>query len=842
MRYIDGGIEGVDGYTKVSTSVINASYNLARSGYHFLKDRPFESHILAQVYDGLLYRSRIYESRVSPPGVGNFESVALHDDASYSELVGNYGQNTVFADTTQTAFADTPQTTSPQGTLWADVSTLSTLEAVDTPRARFCPAPNSQIIYSNGVESQIWAGDEAKLAVFVVSTSAVTDYLTNGKYYTEKVNNEYADSANVVTLSGSGGTVYWLTASTRPISGASFYVSAANTTTGVTVQCSEWNGTSWVDLAETDGTNGLAKSGQVTFSSTVSTSKTKYLEGAIYYWYLWSCPVGTATIYHVALNVPWQGIVDIWDGVPRQCISFQVVRNGEPDDYTLEVATGSNDLYPIGAKLGGVGVSDYVVATFSDRQHAIAFGMLSGNTVAVTSGTTRGQTVYYWDGSAWTLPTHQYDGTSGLTGTTPLGKSEVLTWQPPSSGNEFPQTLYGTYGYAYKIMYGGTLGTPDEDSVIIDTVYGLPASLDIPNFKFPAFYQNRVFLCGYLKGGEPHRVDFSAPNAPDVWNGTNTSDNGRNSLYIGQGDELTASSTLFNRYGSELYSVQLFFTRGKTYVMQGDDSDKWRIFLVSPTVGCPAPVTVTNIEVGYEMLSEEVLRNVIMWASSTGPMMFDGSVLKPITGIEAYFDPSDSLYVGESAIEEAFAWYDSAKREWNLRLGDYWLAYDLTRRKWFEKETGSARLPMCAFDVQSAVGSRYVYAGLDSGYMVRLEYGNDWDGTAISRVIETGNFFSDEDGWNQTFLRRIKFAWKGMVEDRPLYVSHFGDDATSGTSLFTIPLKRDDEGRVYRYTQSVNQKAWLHRLKFETQTSETSKGSQPIGWGYQFKILREDEQ
>ena len=93
MRYIDGGIEGIQGYSKINSSIVGGSYYMPRSGYHFKKDRPVESHVLLQCYnyDGTL--SKIYDNKTAIPSQGDFNTTALHDDASYGTFTGVYGHH-----------------------------------------------------------------------------------------------------------------------------------------------------------------------------------------------------------------------------------------------------------------------------------------------------------------------------------------------------------------------------------------------------------------------------------------------------------------------------------------------------------------------------------------------------------------------------------------------------------------------------------------------------------------------------------------------------------------------------------------------------------------------------
>lgn len=834
--YNNTGIEGVNGYSKVSTSIISDTYYKTRSGYHYKKQKPDESHVLVQAYDYYLQYSKVYDNKTAIPGQGDFESTAVHTDLSYSVTTGGWGQDSAWADTPQTAWKDVVESDETI-TAWADAYQENTIVAVDTPRAFFINAPQQQVIYSNGVESLIWAGDEHRVAYFVTSASNVTNYITSGKNYTDRINNDFDDANNVATLAGSGATTWWVEMSTRLISGATIYVSTANTTPGQAVQVSIWNGTSWVDQGETDGTNGLTNTGYIDLGASPTVSKQRYLEGRTGHFYLFSV-VGDASIYKATFKIPWQTITDTWDRVYRGCVVFQAYKDGNYDDYTLEVNQGSSNLYPIGAEVGGIDSSGHLIAMFSDRMQAVRFDMLTGNTNPVVSG------VSYWNGANWATPASWYDSTASISGVTTLGQTGVLRWHPPDVGGEFRQTLFGVNGYAYKFTFSGVLGGvgAKEDRVIIDLVSGIPAPLTVPNFKFPVYHKDRVFLCGYLKGGEANRVDYCKAGAPDVWNGRDSSDDGRQSLYFGSGGELTAGKSLFNRYGSNVYTFLVMFQANSMYMLKGDTPDTFAIDAIATNIGCPAPQTLSLVEVGYEMVSEELMRNVLVWLSSSGPMSFDGAVIQPLRGIDRFFNVEDPLYVGAQNIRTSFAWYDSTRREWNLRVSTYWFVYDFYKRKWYAKDTGVASPPQCAFEVSDMDGAKYVYAGIDTGYLVRVGNGATWDGEAITHTIETGDFFFDGDGWNKTFLRRIKFAYEQLNEDATMYITHYIDALESGVSAMAVGMSGVTEGVPARVTTAADDEGgWLHRFKFVSTTESDDRAPRPLGYGYQAKHLREDE-
>jgi len=629
---------------------------------------------------------------------------------------------------------------------------------------------------------------------------------------------------------------YFLVGSPRPLQGVKFYIEDANSQ-GSTLTGSCWNGSSYASMTITDNTDtgaSLAQTGTVTWSSTVGTAKPKYTDGRYLYWYQFALSAGDATIYQVTLDAPWQDIVDIWDGVYRQPIQLQVYDNSVYEDYTLEVNDDDPTYF---GDLGGLLNTEHLVVMFEERMAAIKWLMVAGenNTAAATV------TIYYWNGTDWASVGSVSDLTLDSGSTKSLNQSGVMSWNPPTEGQEVEQTLFGTTGYAYKLVWSATL-TDGGGDCDVNLVTGIPAQLDIKPFKFPAIYKDRLFLCGFTEGGEGNRCDYSMTHAPQVFNGEETSMGGPQALYFGGAEDLTCGVQLYNRLGSNIFIFYLALKDHETYVLTGDSPEDFAIFPVSLNVGCPAPRTLVTAEMGFEIASD-VQRHVAMWLSHTGPVIFDGAVINPIPGIKSYFDPANDSYVGAANIENAFAWFDQTYKEYNLRVGDYWFVYDLARKRWYEKDTGAAELPTCAFPVNATNGVQYVYAGDDSGQMYRLEDGYSWNTTDIDHVIETGDFWPTKSLWDRTVISKFKYI--GDLDDSAenITVTHYADGASSGTTVDTI-ARNTGTYRFFRDTGSENLKGWSHRFRFVSASSDqagsTDRRFRPLGWAIQSQLLWED--
>jgi hypothetical protein len=534
--------------------------------------------------------------------------------------------------------------------------------------------------------------------------------------------------------------------------------------------------------------------------------------------------------------------------------------------------------------MDGFTTSDELILMFEEKMAAIKCTML-GNLINTN---TSAITVRYWDGSSWQALTVTDDTTQN---SKCFAKSGLISWEPQD--DERKQTLFSTLGYAYKIEVTATLfGTKGSDEeVVIDIINGIPASKPVEVYKFPVNFKNKVFLCGYTEGNQGNRIDYCANNAPDVWNGEDSSLDGFQSIYVGGVEELTAAAQLYNRYGSNIFTTLIIFKNSEMYLLTGDGPLDYKLYPVSFTVGCPAPQTLTTAEVGLDVGADSA-RNVVLWISHTGPMMFDGATLTKATGLENYFDPNENESVNWDYLYKARGWFDSTYGEWNVLLPtgtstelDSWFVYDIIRKKWFQKEVGLNDNIISGFNVVASSGDQYVYGGSSTGMLFQLETGTSWDGAPITYVVQPGDFFPSNNQWDITRIRRFKFIAKRLAEtgaeveliysqdtdeevgtainftdvsSAASFTSVEGiswvdvsaaitDSGNAGVSMAAAPTAKleltlsSGLNRLVRTTENFNEVGWCHNFKFTFTSDSSPKGLLPIAWGVQWEFVRKDE-
>jgi len=678
----------------------------------------------------------------------------------------------------------------------------------------------------------------------------------------------YVDDVSV----HAAGRPYQIIFSTRPLQGIKYTIETANTVISK-LYAEYWNGTAFTACASPADTTtasfiALKQTGTLSFTSTESTVKPYHLEGLYLYAYRVNLTLGSAEVEYVTLDADFQPMVDVWDGVYRQPIQFQYQDDAEWKNYTLEVNYASSTDNAISADISSmIAADDEIVIGFEERMAGIRLEMLEG---AINENASV-VTVSYWDGDAWTtVGTSMRDETAGTAAKT-MNQTGLISWSADAITDEKQSTKFGYTGYFYRI----TVGSDIAATTSIDFVTGIPAQNTVRAFSFPSRFKNRTLLAGFKVGKEGNRVDYSVTNAPDVFNGAESSMDGVQSLYFGGSEALTAGTELYNRFGSNVFATWVALKNDSTYLLTGDGPEDFKIFPISYNIGCPAPLTLATAEVGFEM-AEGVVRNVAIWLSASGPVIFDGAVLSPINGIDKYFDPAESVAIDTDNISVARGWYDPAYKEYNLLIpsgsgqstNNVWLVYDIPKKKWFTKDTGTAGFPQTAFRADDQYGKGYVYAGIDTGYMMRLENGNDWDGTDIEQILITGDFWPTGSIWDKTRLRHLKIVAIRLDEEDPLNVDILVDgdsddgvdfvwqdtddfqwtDVTSRSSFQWVEFSAPEiqlflnagNTRIIRTTTGLNQLGWSYGVKFELTTDDSNKGFQPIGFAIQYQYVRDD--
>jgi hypothetical protein len=665
-----------------------------------------------------------------------------------------------------------------------------------------------------------------------------------------------SDGTYIFTLTPSGINAYVFSASDNryfyigtplKIDGIKAYISNGNQEAS-TIAVSEWTGEAWSSKAVTDNTSSggaaLAQTGTITWTYEDSAA-IKILYGNALYWYRFYLDAGSASIYKITVSAPLQPIRDVWNGSPRTCTSFQASRSSSYEDYTFRVESrDSAEDANYAATIGGLTSTDHIILMFDDRAMGFQTTMISG---LVNAADAQISDIQYFNGTTYVSVGYFEDGTLDAGLDSSFAQSGTVSWNPPTEDQEYKREIFGITGYSYRITIDGTLTTgTDHDGTSIDFITGIAAPLDLTGYNAVGKYNGRVML---INGGD---VDFSQTDQPWVFNGVDSSDNGRLRLNFGGEGDIVATTNLFNRYGSNLIEAWVVLKKNSTYILTGVQpyvsyAEPFIIKTISTNIGCAAPATLQS----YEMEVSEGLRmGVAVWLDFSGPIVFNGAVPTRLEGIENYFDPSKSECINYNYIEKSVSYIDSIHDQWNLifpsgssaTANNKWVVFDFKYKKWFEKVPPSGGYPVAATSVTDTNGARYNYGFLSSGYMMRLDNGATWDSTAIAQQVRTGIFsppINDEFGfWSYSQIRGIRLISDKITEDQDVTISFLKDGTTSSQTL-TIPLNVSGAvSRNLKAGHNLSGKGEVFQVDFSASTAVEKW--RPLAWGYKARFREED--
>jgi hypothetical protein len=623
-------------------------------------------------------------------------------------------------------------------------------------------------------------------------------------------------------------------ASTRPLQGSKWYVGTANTSVA-TVTGTYWNG-AWTALAalvDNTATAGvsLAKTGTVTWTDTQADAKVKIINNQQYYWYkfAFSGIEATTTIYHCTIDANIQPIKDIWDGSLRTCLSMMTYTTAYAD-FTLQIY--KNDYYATDTStyvnLHDITSTHYQIYGFSERTMALYISFAEAY-VNTTAGTVC--SIYYWNGSTWTTVGTLDDGTSesGIS----FSRSGVISWDAPAIQSEFTWTPNsGTPLYYYKVQFSQTLDNTDS-KVYLNYAAGIPAQNSIHSFKFPLFWQNRLFLCGD-QSGRKNLVRYSSMDTNCVYNGLDSGE-----LPVDGDDELMAGATLFTRFGGDVYDSAILCKRGQTFLLDNDpnNTSMFLVRTVSTNKGCVAPYTMKLCDIGFDVAAN-IRKHILIWLSDSGLMVFDGVSMGTISDyFSNIFDSLDTNYINRTYIDKAYGEYDPVEQEYILCVPigatPTWkeLHYKLKQQSPFWVDRGTGKYLRCSFPVEDSNGNKYVYGGTDDGFIERLEFGTTMDGNAIAYTFWTADINFTKTAMRRSSVHAIQLIGRmKSTTASTITATHYVDGALVGDTS-TTTISQDKTGyRIFRayFPVAGRYLGVYHSTKFTISTNDENRGFEPL--------------
>ena len=648
---------------------------------------------------------------------------------------------------------------------------------------------------------------------------------------------------------GDRTVTYFYVGSILPLEGFKLYINSGNTTSA-SMSVDYWDGDEWSAASSlVDGTlNGAASLGQtgtVEFSSTASTAKVKQIKGVVLYWYRVSVPSAdnNVNVYHVTVKTPFQPIKDIWDGTTRQIGSFYKYSSGY-EDYVLNVLEDNYDSANTESyfNLHGLTTSQYIVCGFTERQAGIRFN-IAGGTKNITANSLA--SVSYWNGSTWASVGDIEDETSDSGKS--FAQSGVISWDAPADGVEFQTEFTGKVHstsettetpmlYYYKISFDKNLSGLSNKIHLVQ-VTGIPAQKRVSGYKFPLNAMNRLWLFSD-QFGQKNKTICSAESTSNVFNGDDSIE-----MTWGDEGELMGAAWLYSQYGASIYSILVVFKKNEMWALIGNDPSDWRRYKISSSIGCVAPETIRVVELPSEGSQAVNRSSVIIFQGANGVYMTDGRPPIKITGdIDDVFDKRQSK-ISQTYIDRSFGFIDKENHEYHWCYGetlenDSEKVFDYAKMKWFDIDRP---YPLkTGIEVEDVNGTTYTYGIIDEGYMLRLENGNSFDGTAIEHVMHLGDIALHGDGVVsiETIAEYHTLIAKAKTTSSNITMTHYGDTQITGTDLTVSPVRSG-----FRAIADVTHETFggyiFHSWKFTISTDDESVGFEPLFFVCLYKTKRD---
>jgi len=649
----------------------------------------------------------------------------------------------------------------------------------------------------------------------------------------------WTSNFNVPVRAYVDASLHWLVGYTRPLQGVKFYLKNTNSEAGATITAQEWNGKSWVDLSVTDNTTGLTSSGTVTWSSTVDTSKPKYLEGQLLYWYQFHIDKGDATIYQVTVDAPMQDITNIWDGTNRGCTACKTYIGGNWKDYFDQASEYDWD----SVILDAMTTSEYWYVGFAEPQQGFQFYLDPSGTYENSNAAEL--TVDRWTGDTWESVGDILNQTQA---STTFAQSGVVLFSAAERGEEFERAIQGSAPFFFYRL--GLSAGPLDGETEIDQIAGIPVTYPIKGYKFPGFYGGRSFLFNQTVG-EQNKAIYSAYNAPDIWNGDDSG-----SFYFGDSEGITAAIPIYNVFQYSGVYQYLVTKNHETWRVWGDWTDEpsaWEMQLISEKTGCVAPLSMAACDVGFTGRPDEIKRQIAIWQTDTGVVKCDGATIQSISeDIKCYWDPNDTRCIPTARLDDSVGWYDPALRSYKLLISsgagqathNVELEYSLDHQEWTKlyREDSNGHNPLqVGFTVKDTAGKNYSYGVDDNAYMYRLENGLTWDGEDIAEYVWTKDLMLDDE-WpllRHTVIEYFRLLYeKKATTGETISIAHYCDNIiTSATTAQTWELPGDiDPGtNEYQTDQCVLGPCLYHSFKISGDFDAVYDGMELIGLGLYYE-------
>lgn len=858
----------VAGMTKITTAALSfedAESRPAkiRNAIHFVKEEPYESHIVVEAYNYAENSLRLYTLDGDIPGADTFGEMLYSVAEAWTANTAVTKGTIVFPTTYNGCHYECVKAGTNHGTTEPTWPTTPLATIVDNTvvwvcregslHGTFSLTTDGSLVYAHSAKILIWPGIEHKAGAVVNASAAAFPMpdMDDMFDFTDHLQNTFTDDRNVAIVTGLtysygqyNAEVY--IGSPYRINGAKFYVQNPVGYTPATQNCETayWANGGMQDVSNTDGTktgtNTLTKTGSVTFSSdTTALVQPALIFGRMLYWYRFrfknvpNSGTSRPVLYFVTVNAPMQPLTNIWDGTPTPL--FAVWKSPSTDkyiDYTTTVAEQDNvKVYIAGAwkcnptlamKLNYFKPDDYMYFGSAVRLTGLQFTMTQDDR-------NRRATIIrveYFNGTTWVSCSDVRDGTSNDGKS--LWQSGTVTWTPPDASMEFKTCVNNDMElYYYRVHWSTHLSDSD---VWVDKVVGIPMPIPLTGSTGVFVAQDRLFLV------KDNRLECSPVSRPSVINGSEH-------VEFAMGDEspITGGCHLFSIQGSEYYSPILVFKKTATYLLTGTGPD-WQRHELSRYDGLAAPDTlvVVNLPITIPGLGT----TIAIGQGTTGIFISDGKPPRIVSkDIEQYFDPRHEDCIQPENLDKSvgFMDYDLLEYHWLFVCGTSEtrkeMVLNLHSMEWFEIDRGNHPLEF-GFSVKDTCRKHYTYGTCSDAYVKRLEHGTSFDGDPIVCTLWPGDVALAGDPTIETKCEQVQILCVAKeVTTEDVSYDHYLDTNVAAMNRTISLAPRTDGKRVANMIATVKSPyAIFHSGKATFSCDNEDIAFEPLAWMYHYEI------
>jgi hypothetical protein len=863
----------VAGMTKITSSPLTFEDTQGRpakirNSIHFVKEEPYESHVVVEAYNYAENSLRLYTLDGDAPNPDDFGDLLYSVAEPWAANTVTPKGRAVFPRTFNGCYYECIKAGTTHGTTepeWptTPLATIADNTAVwicreGTLHGAFSLTTDGSLVYANSHDILIWPGDEHKAGA-VVNASATAFPLPDMDDmfdFTDHLQNTFTDDQNVAIVTGltyhSGGSqgghydadVY--IGSPYRIDGAKFYVQTPVGYTPATINCETayWASGGMQTVNNTDETavsdKTLSQTGSVMFTA-AAPAEPSHIFGRMLYWFRFrfhNLPTSGANrpvLFFVTVHAPIQPLTNIWDGTPVPILqAWKSPTNDKYLDYTMNVAArdsikqwaggdgGWVDNPDLILKLNSFAATDYMYygshVRLSGLQHTMARDCRNRRSAIIR--------VDYFNGTTWVPCANIRDGTSN--GGRSLWQSGIVTWDPPGAALEFKTCVNNDMElYYYRVYWSISLSTTD---VKIDCILGIPCPVTLTGHIRAFVAQNRLFIV------KNNMLECSPVSRPTVMNGSE-----HVSFPMGDESPITGGCNLFAIQGSEYYSPILVFKKTATYLLTGDGPD-WKRHELSRYDGLAAPDTlcVVNLPISIPGMGT----TIAIGQGTTGVFLSDGRPPRIVSNdIEQYFDPNHADYIQPDVIDKSVGFMDYERLEyhWIFLSGVEGtrkeMVLNLHKLEWYEIARGNHGLEF-GFSVQDQYKKHYNYGVCADGHVKRLEHGTSFDGDDIECTMWPGDVALTGDVTIETKCEQIQFLCVAKeVTDENITYQHYLDTNVAVMDRAITLAPRAHGKRVANMIAKVKSPyAVFHSGKVTFSCDDEAIAFEPLAMMYHFEI------